>query len=201
VCCAACALQARAGIELHAEASFLGEAAQDLSGWAVAGAGDLNEDGYDDLLIGAPRNSEAGLSAGQVYLLLGQPGGWTMGVSLAGADASFLGVTAEDEAGTSVAGVGDVNGDGIEDVLIAAPAATKVRRTLARSTSCSAVPPAGRRTHPSRSRMHPFWGRLPPIRPGSPSLVPGTWTATASTTCSSDPGSTGRRARERDRST
>ena len=55
----------------NADASFWGEDAGDWSGWSVASAGDVNGDGADDFLIGAPYDDEGGTEAGQTYLLLG----------------------------------------------------------------------------------------------------------------------------------
>ncbi len=54
-----------------ADASFMDENPGDLSGWSVSGVGDVNGDGFDDILIGAPGNMESGFSAGQTYLILG----------------------------------------------------------------------------------------------------------------------------------
>ena len=104
-----------------ADASFGGEVAQDYSGQSLAGAGDVDGDGYDDFLISAVGNDQAASNAGKVYLVLGIDSGWTMDLDLALANASFLGVEADDEAGTSMAGGGDVNGDGYDDLLIGAP--------------------------------------------------------------------------------
>jgi hypothetical protein len=104
-----------------AEASLLGEAEGDQSGQAVAGAGDVNGDGLGDLLVGAPINAEAGHEAGQAYLVLGRDSGWALDTSLAGADASFLGEEDSAWAGSAVAGVGDVDGDGLDDILVGAP--------------------------------------------------------------------------------
>ena len=100
------------------DASFWGEAYWDWSGCSVAGAGDVNGDGYDDILIGAPSNNEVGNSAGQTYLILGKASGWAMDTNLSASDASFLGVDACDYSGRSVTGAGDVNGDGYDDILI-----------------------------------------------------------------------------------
>jgi uncharacterized repeat protein (TIGR01451 family) len=103
----------------NADASFTGEAAYDHAGYALNSAGDVNGDGYADFLVGAYQNDEGGEDAGKVYLFLGrQDADWGQDVSLANADASFLGNTPYDEAGVSVAGVGDVNGDGLHDFLI-----------------------------------------------------------------------------------
>ena len=98
----------------EADASFLGEAGNDYAGRCVSGAGDVNGDGYDDFVIGAPGNNEGGERVGQTYLILGKASGWAMDTSLSDSDASFWG---EDHgnwsyAGWFVSGAGDVNGDG-----------------------------------------------------------------------------------------
>jgi hypothetical protein len=105
----------------NADASFWGEYADSYSGTSVAGAGDVNSDGYDDFLIGAPYEEDEGYPPGETYLILGrQAADWGMDFDLANADASFIGVQ-DDESGSSVAGAGDVNGDGVDDFLIGAP--------------------------------------------------------------------------------
>lgn len=98
-------------------ASFDGQAAGDQAGASVAIAGDVNGDGYADLVIGAPFYNT---DAGRVYIFLGGPGGWRLDEGLASADATYTG-GAGDEAGTSVAGAGDVNGDGFGDIIVGAP--------------------------------------------------------------------------------
>lgn len=103
----------------QADASFLGEGEWDWASYYVCTAGDVNADGYDDFLITATRNDEAGLDSGQVYLILGRPeADWGMDYPLAQADASFLGEAEDDRLGRSAAGAGDVNGDGYDDFLI-----------------------------------------------------------------------------------
>ncbi|MFX0113559.1 MAG: integrin alpha, partial [Candidatus Hodarchaeota archaeon] len=110
----------------QADTSFVGEDAGDLSGYSVAGVGDVNGDGFADILIGAYGDEEGGDWAGQTYLVLGRPDVTTWNGSdpldLAYANASFIGEDADDFSGYSVAGAGDVNGDGFADILIGAPA-------------------------------------------------------------------------------
>ena len=102
------------------DASFWGENADDYSGQSVSGAGDVNGDGYDDILIGAYSNDDGGSSAGQTYLIFGKASGWMMDTDLSDSDASFWGEDEKDMSGCSVAGAGDVNGDGYDDILIGA---------------------------------------------------------------------------------
>jgi hypothetical protein len=90
------------------------------STWSVAGAGDINSDGFDDILLGALLNSDGGSYAGKTYLIFGKDSGWSMDTDLSNADGSFYGENAEDRSGGLVAGAGDFNGDGYDDILIGA---------------------------------------------------------------------------------
>ena len=103
-----------------ANASFIGEAAGDESGYSVCSAGDVNNDGFDDILIGARKSDGAGNDRGQTYLILGKDTGWAHDTSLAGADASFIGEADSDESGSCVSPAGDVNNDNYDDFLIGA---------------------------------------------------------------------------------
>lgn len=108
----------------------------DQAGFSIAPAGDVNGDGLDDLLVGAPFASpQSRYQAGQVYLIFGNEGGFpsqfllddidgTNGITLNGADGIQLSNPSGDEAGTVVRSAGDINGDGFDDVLIGAPDAT-----------------------------------------------------------------------------
>jgi hypothetical protein len=105
----------------QADASFLGEHESDLAGHRVAGVGDVNNDGYDDFIVGANGVDFNGKpDVGKIYLILGKADGWERNKSLSEADASFIGD--EDkwkyEAGFNVCGPGDVNNDGFDDILI-----------------------------------------------------------------------------------
>jgi hypothetical protein len=105
-----------------ADASFVGENAYDESGRRIAAAGDVNGDGFGDFLIGASKNSDYRPQAGKTYLFLGNPAAnWGQNVSLAEADAIFIGESGRDQAGRRVSGAGDPNHDGYDDFLIGAP--------------------------------------------------------------------------------
>ncbi len=165
--------------------TFAGEAAYDLFGWTVDGAGDVNADGYADLLItapeydvdpdGTPLSGDEFFSAGRMYVYSGKDGsslytkdGWPYlaGISLhgfgyaagsagdangdgyvdflvgaiyadnkgpdsgtvqlfSGKDGNLLqfhdGDSIGDRLGSSVGGIGDVDGDGYDDYLVGAP--------------------------------------------------------------------------------
>jgi len=97
-----------------ADAIFEGESPGDRAGFAVAGAGDVNGDGYDDLLVGS-RSNDNGTLSGKAYLVYGPVSGIH---SLGDADVSFEAGLAGDELGYSVAGLGDIDGDGFDDIGI-----------------------------------------------------------------------------------
>jgi hypothetical protein len=102
-----------------------GEASGDFSGWSVASAGDVNRDGIDDLIIGAMSADPNGVTdSGASYVVFGNAAGFTANLNLSALDGSngfrINGVAADDWSGYSSASAGDVNGDGVDDLIIGA---------------------------------------------------------------------------------
>ena len=99
-----------------------GENANDWSGYAVSIAGDVNDDGISDLIIGAPK---ANSNAGAAYVVFGHTGNFADSFDLSSLNglngAKFTGENTGDQAGFYVSDAGDVNGDGIDDFLISSP--------------------------------------------------------------------------------
>ncbi|MFM7203210.1 MAG: MopE-related protein [Myxococcota bacterium] len=108
-------------MELKGRPSFKGEASNNFAGFSIAEAGDINKDGYADFLIGAYGNSQKASRAGKVYVMLGRSGSWTADALLSQVSSYYLGQTAKDYVGYSVAGAGDLDSDGRSDFLIGAP--------------------------------------------------------------------------------
>ena len=103
------------GTEAIQEKFFTGAAASDQFGYSVSTAGDVNGDGYSDVIVGANFNDAGGSNAGRAYIYFGG----TLFNSIA--DIILTGAAANDAFGTSVAAAGDVNGDGYSDVIVGAP--------------------------------------------------------------------------------
>ena len=103
-----------------------GENRGDEAGWAVSTAGDINGDGIDDLIVGAPGNEGGSVRAGAAYVVFGRTDGFANPVDfdrVAAGSGGFKiqGENADDLAGEAVSAAGDVNGDGIDDLILVAP--------------------------------------------------------------------------------
>ncbi|OJA03256.1 integrin alpha, partial [Bathymodiolus thermophilus thioautotrophic gill symbiont] len=101
-----------------------GENADDWSGYSVSSAGDVNGDGLDDLIVGAflaDTNGES--NAGKSYVVFGKTNESAVNLSvIAAGTGGFVinGENADDWSGYSVSSAGDVNGDGLDDLIVGA---------------------------------------------------------------------------------
>lgn len=110
-----------------ANGALSGEVNWDRFGVSAAFVGDVNADGLDDFIVGAPDNDLGNNGAGKAYFFLGRNTNWPLD-ALAGqeARATFICERPDANLGFSVAGVGDVNADGIPDFVVGAPGINKV---------------------------------------------------------------------------
>ncbi|MEO2149959.1 MAG: PKD domain-containing protein [bacterium] len=92
-----------------------------MFGSSVADAGDVNGDGFSDIVVGAYGWDVPGglFDEGAAFVFLGGPDG-IVGTDPTTANAVLLGDQATSEFGNSVAGAGDVNGDGFDDIIVGA---------------------------------------------------------------------------------
>ncbi len=93
--------------------SFDGSSSGDFFGQSVASAGDVDGDGHDDVVIGAPQAAATtGLNAGAASILSGATGALLY---------QYTGLKSGDQLGSVVAAAGDVNNDGFADIVIGVP--------------------------------------------------------------------------------
>jgi hypothetical protein len=104
-------LGGRAGLSSTPSWSVEGATVGDYLGYSVASAGDVNHDGYADLIVGVPQLGIYNSPGGYASLYLGGPGGLST-------TAQFLKPASTASFGSSVASAGDVNRDGYADVII-----------------------------------------------------------------------------------
>jgi hypothetical protein len=117
----------------------------DASGFSVSSAGDVNGDKIDDILIGAGFADSNGVTnAGETYVVFGKntldldTGDFAASIDLSSLDGTdgfvLKGIDSFDQSGLSVSSAGDVNGDGIDDILIGAPALGRTSGSVAGET-------------------------------------------------------------------
>ncbi|MEA5449218.1 hypothetical protein VB780_11605 [Leptolyngbya sp. CCNP1308] len=100
-----------------------GEAIYDNSGYSVSNAGDVNGDGFDDLIVGAYGADPNGHSSGKSYVVFGKADGSAVNLSQVAAGIggfAIQGEAASDFSGISVSNAGDVNGDSFDDLIVGA---------------------------------------------------------------------------------
>ena len=101
-----------------------GESAGDFSGYSVA-TGDVNGDGYDDVIIGAQYADYNGINSGSTYVVFGKESGFSRTTGLSELDGSdgfrIDGENSHNSSGDSVSSAGDINGDGYDDIIVSAP--------------------------------------------------------------------------------
>ncbi len=108
--------------------SLNGKNTNDNLGTSVSGAGDLNGDGIADLVITAPGASPNGFRVGQSYVIFGEKEGFAPSFNLSALNGingfAINGINAYDNSGNSVSSAGDINADGIADIVIGAVGAS-----------------------------------------------------------------------------
>ncbi|MCP3914396.1 MAG: hypothetical protein GY711_02440 [bacterium] len=92
--------------------TLFGDSGYDYFGLSVSGAGDVNRDGHDDLIVGAIYDDNTGANTGSARVCSGADGSTLY---------TFDGDTPDGQFGISVSGAGDVNADGHADLIVGAP--------------------------------------------------------------------------------
>lgn len=138
--------------------ALYGEANGDQFGSSVSAAGDVNGDGFDDVIVGAPKADANATQRGEAYVVYGHGGAFPTSFNVGNVDGNtgfkIFGSGSNDALGTSVAGAGDFNGDGLADVIVGATAGNGDQadsgaayvvfgKTSRTSTTYTSIPSAG----------------------------------------------------------
>jgi gliding motility-associated-like protein len=95
---------------------------EDLFGLGLGNIGDINGDGIDDIAVGAGRDDDGGLNSGAVYILFMNTNGTVQGhQKISSISGGLTGLPIGTQFGTSVDGIGDLNNDGVNDIIVGAP--------------------------------------------------------------------------------
>ncbi|WP_028888031.1 T9SS C-terminal target domain-containing protein [Tenacibaculum ovolyticum] len=111
------------GFKIHND--VIGGGNFQYSGYQVSTAGDINNDGIDDLMFSDPfRRNPLGSELGTIYVVFGKTTGFSPVFNLSNINGTngfvFLGTDAYDQSGKSIDSAGDINNDGINDIIIGA---------------------------------------------------------------------------------
>lgn len=115
---------ASGGVNLSAVAAgtggfkITGAKSNDAVGNIIGTVKDMNGDGIDEILVGSPDSGSGKIKPGAVYVVFGKTSGATVNLGSLGTGGFVINGITGDRAGSAVTGIGDVNGDGLGDLLI-----------------------------------------------------------------------------------
>lgn len=150
-----------ASVSLASTATLVGAVQYDLTGFSVSSAGDFNGDGFGDVIVSAPYSDVNGTNSGSTYVVFGHGGAFPSQIQLSqlsGTDGFAVHGLAGDYAGWSVSSAGDVNGDGLGDLIIGAPNAGGSKYYGAAYVLYGQTEPMGAVVNPATlDAKHGFW--------------------------------------------
>lgn len=104
----------------EADYIFIGPESEDYLGWSIAGVGDVNGDQRGDFLIGADAADAQGESTGNAFLIMQTIETENAPIDISEVATKFIGLEEGENTGNAVAAAGDIDGDGLDDILIGA---------------------------------------------------------------------------------
>ena len=94
----------------------------DILGLSVDTAGDINGDNIDDLMVGSPQNFSGPPAPGRAYVIYGRSKPFSANISLSHLDGNdgfvIVGSNVEEPVGNAISAAGDINADGIDDIIV-----------------------------------------------------------------------------------